>query len=199
MPWAQPRSVPGLLLVNKLQWKRGHRSSSAYGNPTLPIFNHLPKTKRKAKQNTETIPSIPSTGRKWLPSLPLHITDTFSSATVEPTIHQLHCFWPWIQLRAEEPRNHIIQFGWWVALRLSIKMLQANKPHLPLKSDLPAAPETPISKKLVLPYYRPCSLLPQAVFLSSSSTSGHLPMHVPTSQRLCTKAHGEGQDSGHAC
>lgn len=130
MPWTQPRSIPGLRLVNNLQWKRGHRSLSAYGNPTLPLFLSLiTYPKQKGKQNethTETIPSIPSTGRKWLPSLPLHVTDTFSSATVEPNIHQLHCFWPWIQPRAEEPRNHIIQFGWWVTLRLSIKMLQIS-------------------------------------------------------------------------
>lgn len=70
------------------------------------------------------------------------------------------------------------------ALRGSTKRCRkdaANKPHGALKSDLPAAPEPPVSK-LVPCHDHPGSLLPRAVSKSSSPTPGLLPGHVPTSQ-----------------
>ena len=58
MPQTRPRSIPGLRHVNKLQWKCGHRSLSAYGNPTLPLFLFLityPKQKGKHNKHTQRL------------------------------------------------------------------------------------------------------------------------------------------------
>ena len=129
-------------LVNNLSWKQhGHRSMSACWNLTLSLFYFQSPTQNKRESQASphkdcTLNSFnPKTGNysQLIPKLPPDFRDSVClSAALEPTIHQLNCFWALDSLEGQQSQelHYPIQIVSAV-LRLSIercieKMLHIN-------------------------------------------------------------------------